>query len=281
MTEDHQPVQDAYTPLFDGMTLTGWHPAPRLPTARYPGGPEPDRKSAQYQTAAATSGRWTVEDGAIVGRQDPPGSGLGGYLVSDETFGDFDLVVEARPDWPADTGLMVRATPAGGQGYQILLDHRKSGGIGGFYGNGIGGFHALAFNVDVRRDAAGSPIALQEENPDTTLEPVTADKRAMLTYAISAHEFFSTWRWHDWNLLRVRCVGVYPVLTTWLNGTKLYELDTSLIAHPDYDREAVLALLGRRGHLALEVHDNDPRMGEDRWGPNAACRWRHLGIIAL
>ena len=31
--------------------------------------------------AAATTGKWTVEDGAIVGRQDPPGSGFGGYLA--------------------------------------------------------------------------------------------------------------------------------------------------------------------------------------------------------
>ena len=106
-----------------------------------------------------------MEDGAICGRQDPPGSGLGAYLVSDETFGDFELSFEARPDWPADTGIMLRATPIGSQGYQVLLDHRKSGNIGGFYGNGIGRFHAINFNLDVARDAAGRPTGLKLEDP--------------------------------------------------------------------------------------------------------------------
>jgi Domain of Unknown Function (DUF1080) len=281
MTNQPNPDWNAYTPLLDGATLTGWHAEPRLPTARYPGGQEPERDTSQYRAAASSRGRWTVEDGAIVGRQDPPGSGLGGYLVSDERFGDFDLLVEARPDWPADTGVMVRATPSGTQGFQVLVDHRKSGGIGGFYGNGIGGFHALAFNVDVRRDDTGNPFALQEEDPATTLEPVTPDKRAMLTYAVDPQAFLAAWRWNDWNLLRIRCVGTYPTLTTWVNGTKLYELDTSKIKHPDYDADTVLELLGRKGHIAFEIHDNDPRMGEDRWGPTAACRWRNPSILEL
>ena len=30
-----------------------------------------------------------------------------------------------------------------GPGFQVLVDHRKSGLIGGYFGNGIGGFHAV------------------------------------------------------------------------------------------------------------------------------------------
>ncbi len=63
---------------------------------------------------------------------------------------------------------MLRATKLGSQGYQVLLDHRKSGNIGGFYGNGIGRFHAINFNVDVTRDAADRPIGLRLEDPATT-----------------------------------------------------------------------------------------------------------------
>lgn len=264
--------------IFDGRTLSGWHARPRLPVPFTPGAPDPDRSNERYLAAAASSGRWYVEDGAIVGGQEPPASGYGAYLVSDDAFADFELSFEVKPDWPADTGVLLRATPAGTQGFQVLIDYRRSGSIGGFYGNGIGGFHALAHAVDVRRDAAGRPVGLIAEDPATTLEPITDDKRNLLSYAAPAAEFLTAWRWDEFNEITVRCVGVYPYLTTWLNGVKLYELDTASMQHPGYDRDQVAALLGRAGHIALEVHDNDPVMGSERWGPDSVVRWRNLRV---
>ena len=82
-----------------------------------------------------------------------PGSGWGGYLVSEGTYGDFELIVEANPDWPADTGIYLRKQAHTFHGIQVLVDHRQSGSIGGFYGNGIGGFHAVPFAIDARYDA--------------------------------------------------------------------------------------------------------------------------------
>ena len=144
-----------------------------------------------------------------MGTQDPPGCGYGGYLLSDESYADFLLTFEVRPDWPADTGVLVGATELGSQGFQV------------------------------------------------------------------------PWRWDDWNEMSVRCVGHYPTLTTWVNGVQVYELDTGSLAHPDYDREAVAGLLGRAGHIALEVHDNDPGRGRDRWAPEAVVRWRNIRLELL
>src|SRR5207253_2550994 len=81
-----------------------------------------------------------------------------GYLVSDEAFGDFELLIDARPDWAVDTGVLVRTTPAGNVGYQILIDHRKGGGIGGFHGNGLAGFHAMPYAFTAIYDDQGRPI---------------------------------------------------------------------------------------------------------------------------
>ena len=265
--------------LFDGRTLTGWHAVPRLPVPVRPGGPEPDRQAPEYRAAAATGGSWTVVDGAIVGGQEVPG--YGGYLLTDATYADFRLSFEIRPDWPADTGVLVRASALGAQGFQVLVDHRRSGGIGGFYGNGIGGFHALAYTLDVRRDAEGRPAGLVVEDPTDTLEPVTAAKRALLRKAAPAADFLAAWRFGDWNEMTVECVGADPVLTTWVNGCQIYRIDTGAMAHPDYDRQAVAGLLGRAGHVALEVHDNDPGMGADRWAPGAVVRWRNLWLEPL
>jgi hypothetical protein len=61
--------------------------------------------------------------------------------------------------------MMLRATRIGSQGYQVLLDYRLSGGICSIYGNGIGGFHALGFTIDVARDPSGHPTGLTADDP--------------------------------------------------------------------------------------------------------------------
>ena len=272
-----------WTNIFDGKTLAGWHTSPRLPVPRSPGDPPVDATTEQYRRAAATTGKWTVEDGAIVGRQDPPGSGYGGYLVSDAVFGDFELMFEARPDWPADTGVLVRATNEGTRGFQMLLDHRKSGNIGGYYGNGIGGFHAITFNVDaVGYDAQGHATGIRIEDPATIIEPITPDKPALLSGSkATGDDFIKAWRWCEWNEFRLRVEGAYPKLQSWINGVPIATLDTGTMNHPRHDPAAVLKMLGPKGHIAFEVHDNDPRMGEARWGRTAACRWRNVRVREL
>jgi hypothetical protein len=105
----------------------------------------PDFPRDYAEQAALHPAVWSVEDGAIVGRQQPLGSGSGGYLISDEQFGDFELTLELNPDWPADTGIMLRRRSDSWHGLQVLVDHRHSGAIGGLFGNGLGSFHAIPF----------------------------------------------------------------------------------------------------------------------------------------
>ncbi|MDP6915952.1 MAG: DUF1080 domain-containing protein, partial [Verrucomicrobiota bacterium] len=62
-------VEGDWIKLFDGKTLDGWHKNPQ-------------------RIGHGTGGKWFVEGGAIVGEQDPPGSGNGGILLSDRKFGD-------------------------------------------------------------------------------------------------------------------------------------------------------------------------------------------------
>ena len=256
--------------LFDGKTLNGWKIFPRDCGKYEEGTPE-------YENAWAHKGLWTVKDGALEGRQDPPGCGLGSYLVSEETFGDFELMLEARPDWPADTGIYVRTSENGCTGYQILLDHRKSGSIGGFYGNGIGGFHAINWNVDADFDENGKPLHIKIEDPSTTLEPITPDKPALLQYKITGERFMEIWKWDDWNEFRIVVRGKFPVITTYINGEKIAEIDMDKVDAEHFKRENA-EKLGTRGHISFEVHDNDPKMGKDRWGENSACRWRNIRI---
>jgi hypothetical protein len=265
-----------FRPLFDGKTLGGWRAIPRVPVAPYPGAPEPSKDSPSYQRALTSHGRWIVENGAIIGGQEPPGSRLGAYLITEKTFGDFELLVDVNPDWAVDSGIMLRATPLGGQGFQVHLDYRMFGSVATFFGNGIGNWRArhYAFNpkLDANRQAVG---LIREPAPDEEIQKLARHS--------VPEDFFRAWKFGGWNTLRVRCLGEYPRITTWVNGVEIAELDAATLKAPDYDREAVAKFLGERGHIALEVHDSgdDLWMGKDRWLPGHVCRWRNIQIKEL
>lgn len=102
---------DAFVALFDGETLDGWE--------RHTGLPEDQ-----------VGGKWEVVDGAITGDQDPPGHG--GFLVTTSEFGDFELVLETKLDYPVDSGIFLRVGEDG-KSHQVTLDYREDGDIGGIY----------------------------------------------------------------------------------------------------------------------------------------------------
>lgn len=269
--------------LFNGETLAGWRVIPRLYGSAWPGGPSGyhgKHPEGAPELASQYPAEWAVEDGVIVGRQNSHVEDYGGYLLSEETFGDFELVLEMKPDWPADTGVMLRRRPNSYHGFQVLVDFREEGSVGGFYGNGLASFHAMPFALDVSRDANGDPDGLLEFGPaqHPYMAGFTEHKRSLLRHAADFESFRRVWKWNDWNELRVLCVGPLPVITTWINGLKIAEIDTATIDWPHYEPEGVLRKLGDRGHLALEVHDRDPKMEGKQWGPGAECRWKNIRI---
>ena len=275
-------AQTSWRPLFDGKTLEGWKTIHRLPVARNAGGPSPARDSPRYQKALQSKGDWKVVDGAITGGQDPPGSGIGGYLITNEKFADFELSLEANPDWGVDTGFMIRATDIASQGFQVLVDHREGGNIGSFYGNGIGGFNTRNFGIQAKKDSAGNlvgiaPVAYED------LSPQPHPGKAAAIWSAGPEAFFETWRFGEWNEIRVRCEGHLPTLTSWINGEKMASLDAANMEADGYDAEAVATLLGRGGHIALEVHNSGQgdRLGAERWLPGRVCRWRQIRLREL
>jgi hypothetical protein len=83
-----------YKSLFDGKTLKGW---------------KTDGKA-----------EWTVEQGAIVGRQGP--GTAGGDLYTNEQWVNFDLQLQFNVHWPANSGIWFRRSPSQ-PGYQAdILD---------------------------------------------------------------------------------------------------------------------------------------------------------------
>jgi hypothetical protein len=63
-----------------------------------------------------------VEDGAILGSRDLPGNG--GLIITDEAFGDLEVVLEMKNDFGPDRGRFPRSTGEG-RAYQAMIDDQR------------------------------------------------------------------------------------------------------------------------------------------------------------
>jgi hypothetical protein len=238
--------------LFDGKTLNGWHKPPE-------------------KIGHGTGGQWLVEvSGILTGEQDPPGSGNGGILLSDETFGDFDLELELNPDWGPCSGVFFRCTDAGA-GFQMYVDYHDNGDIGHLRGEMPGAFAIMPFKIFANLDADGNPGSF-ETRPD----PRVADwPEGVYEQVCTEEEWLGAWKPSEWNKIRLRCVGKYPQITTWLNGLQLCHFNGETSTCPGYDKERVFGLLGREGSIGLQVHRGNG------WPAGKKCRWRNIQITKL
>ncbi len=235
--------------LFDGISLDGWHLNPE-------------------KIWHGTGGAWRVEDGVITGEQDPPGSGNGGILLTDNKFDDFELLLDIKPDFGIDSGLFLRATDKG-QGFQMMVDYLEGGVVGQIYGENIGGFGALSVRLRGTTDASGKLTRLDAVANESNEE-------YPMTYAISPEDWVKAWKINDWNRVRVVCVGDYPVIKIWINDVLVTDFNGATFTHPKYDREQTRAVLGRAGSIALQVHG-----GANRWATGAKSSWRNIRIRSL
>ena len=240
---------DGYIPLFDGKTLTGWHKNPQ-------------------KIGHGTGGLWRVEDGAILGEQDPPGSGNGGILLTDRKFGDFELVLEMKPDWGIDSGLFLRSNDQG-QCVQVMVDYHEAGNVGHLYGEGTGGWNVRPYTVEGEIGYGGNLTTLIPR-PDDNFKPNYLVKTA------TGEQFSRAWKVDEWNTCKVRCTGKYPRVTIWINDLLVCEWDGAAFQHPQYDKEKVAAALGTQGSIAVQVHG-----GRNAWPKGALCRWRNIRIKPL
>ena len=233
--------------LFDGKTLDGWHKNPK-------------------RIGHGTGGKWFVEDGAIVGEQDPPGSGNGGILLSDRKFGDFEVKIDMNHDWGPCSGFFLRSNDKG-QCFQVMVDFHDAGNVGHIYGEGTGAFNNRAFDINGEvKD--GKLVAITGDN-------VRKPSEHGCVYTCTPGEWVKAWRVGKWNTLKVRCVGKYPRITTWLNGQKICEFDGATFKHSNYDREKVHGTLGEKGSIAVQVH------GGRSWPKGAKVRWRNILVREL
>ena len=199
---------DGFTPLFDGQSMKGWHVSAKTGHSR----------ASKNQSG----GKWVVEDGAIVGSQDIPGNG--GIIITDEKFGDFEVVLEMNNDFGPDSGLFLRSTEDG-KAWQAMIDYHSGGNLMGIYGEGLGGKpHVRNYSF------LKTPETIQVATNSSVQLPVLPE---------SWRHF---WRHGQWNELRARIVNNPPTITTWINGVRIMEWAEKENRHP------------ATGGIALQVH---------------------------
>lgn len=192
--------------LFDGQSLTGWVTA-----------------GGRYDGAA----RWSVEDGALVGRTDEAGEG--GLIYTEDFYSAFEIEFEVALDYPFDSGLFVRMLPPGAapeaaavgawsaprppradlKGAQVTLDHREGGEIAAIYADGF------------------------------------------LMHNEAAAALF---RRGEWNRVRCRVRGFDFRIETWINGSPAgdYQLPPGSPGYAPF------------GRIGLQVHPADAALKEQR-----------------
>ena len=230
--------------------LTGWH-------------------TNHGKVAHGTGGRWRVVGGAIVGEQDPPGSGNGGLLLSDKKFGDFDLTLEMNPDWGPCSGVFFRCTEKCA-GFQMYVDYYDRGNVGHLRGEMPGAFAVMSFNIYGK--LKGRKLQSLKAQPDRRVKDWP---KGVYKSTCTASDWLKAWKVGQWNTARIRCVGKYPVITTWINGLKVCHFDGANCTLPAYSKERVLRILGQRGAIRLQVH------GGKGWPKGAVARWRNSRIKEL
>jgi hypothetical protein len=241
--DETTPPEPGFRRIFNGKDLSGWHKNPA-------------------KIGHGTGGSWTVVDGTITGEQDPPGSGNGGIILSDELFGDFEVIFEANLDWGPDSGFFMRSTDKG-QCYQMMLDYHEQGNLGEIYREGLDGASNRTFSFEgIYADAGKQSLKEIKAVPVKPADPNQKSASPLIPLA----DWPKIWKIGQWNTMRCKVTGNPPTITTWINGTKITEYKSD---------KAFEGVLRDTGHIAFQVH------GGKSWPRGAKVRFRNVQVKEL
>ena len=218
---------DGWINLFDGHSLNGW----------------------VHMNGAH---RFTVEDGAIVGRTVESSASMNSFLCTLQEFADFELELETAIDPVTNSGIQIRSVvrPVQMQGRSFEVAAGRVNGP----------------QVEIRRSYTGLPATGHIYGEAMGTNWLTSQQKIQ-----DGHPHFVN---EGWNKLRIVAKG--PRIQTWVNGQPVEDLvnDAVYKTHP-------------RGFIGLQVHglsqreiDANPGAGITASQP-LEIKWRNIRIRPL
>ena len=218
------PPSAGWIDLFDGKSLDGW----------------------VHMNGAH---RFTVEDGAIVGRTVEASASLNSFLCTLQEFDDFELELETAIDVVTNSGIQIRSKvrPVAMQGRPF---EAAAGRVNGP-------------QVEIRRSYKGLPATGHIYGEALGTNWLTSPEKIQ-----QGHPHFVN---DGWNKLRIVAKG--PRIQTWVNGQPVEDMVNEAVykTHP-------------RGFIGLQIHglsqrevDANPDAGITTAQP-LAIKWRNIRI---
>lgn len=96
---------EGFRAIFNGKDLEGWHGMPHFDPRDLARMPEEMRKKQITEWTNDAKQHWSVENGELVN------DGHGAYLVTDEEFADYEMLIDYKTVPLADSGIYLKANP--------------------------------------------------------------------------------------------------------------------------------------------------------------------------
>jgi len=249
-TEDNK---SDWISLSNGKDTSGWHL---------------QKEKGQH----GTGGHWDVtKDGLLFGEQEPPGSGNGGLLLTDEKFGEFEFEISMRPDWGPCSGIFLR-TNERGEGWQIYVDHHDKGNVGHVR------LETKPYSVPFRpfffsRVDPANPSLLKTD-PDTR---AATWPEGVYEETCTAEQWLAAWKPDDWNRMKIRCTGKgkFPIIEVWINDLEVCRFNAEKTTHPKFNRKKAEGVTLESGSIGLQVHQGK------NWPKGARVFWKDIRVRRL
>lgn len=245
------PLDSGFVSLFNGTDLTGWW-----------------ENCAAHSSDKVKGGLWIVDPAthAIYSTQV---NGNGGMLTTNETFDNYELVVDIWPSFGNDGGVFNRVT-RDGKCWQTGLDYIKGSSVGGSYNEG-GWIPGASINDD--------PYVFGDTPANPSITTWTAFTKGLnpASFGCSSGgcvgaDFTKIWDVDGWNQLRVKffdglASGREVHMQTWLRKAGAAAWTPIYDSHQSHPTAA--------GPVALQIH------GGDKWKAGAYNLYRNIKIRKL
>ncbi|HKP96208.1 MAG TPA: family 16 glycoside hydrolase [Fibrobacteria bacterium] len=152
----YAPDTAGFSFLFDGTSTKGWWES---------------CQSTHSNADKTQGGIWIVDPTTKSLYSTQKAGGAGSLFMTNQKFGNYELILDVWPDFNNDAGVFNRSTPTGAA-YQTTIDYIKNSSVGGSFGEGIKerGTTGSSWNTDPYKFGANeNSIEVQADNSWTVI----------------------------------------------------------------------------------------------------------------